>query len=386
MKNRWVVLSAGIVIQTILGGIYAWSTFVPALTSVYKFTKGQCGFIFGLTIAVFTLAMTLAGWVLNKKGPAFTAFTGSVLYMTGYFLASYGQGDYFYLLIGLGVLAGAGIGFGYVCPLSTGMKWFPEKKGFITGIAVAGFGFGAVLFSSLGEYLLLSGLDVLEIFRLIALVFGTLLMVSSLLLKNPDSKEQTLAQPVSMGLVFTLPFAVLFIGIFAGTFSGLLVIGNLTPIVVNAGLTEKTAALAVAIFAAGNALGRIFWGFAFDRISFKSIPASLAFSSVFLLIFIFPVPLWAVYAAAGLLGFGFGANFVIYAASCSKKFGIRAFSRLYPVCFLGYGIAGLTGPGTGGMIADVSGSYINAIYISTAITVTAFFISLLGLKYFDENK
>lgn len=386
MKNKWVVLFAGIIIQTVLGGIYAWSTFVPELVEKYALTKAQCGFIFGLKIGVFTLAMILAGWVFTKRGPRFTAIIGSLLYMSGFFLAFLSKGNYIYLLLSFGIVTGSGIGFGYVCPLATGMKWFPEKKGLITGISVAGFGGGAVLFSYFAQHFFSQGLDVLELFRYISLGFGTLILIASMFLSEPDFEQDKVGEPVSMSAVYTAPFIISFLCIFAGTFSGLLVIGNLVPMVVKAGLSAEHTAMAISVFALGNAIGRVFWGFAFDRLSFKSIPISLFCSALFLLIFIFPVPSWALLIGAGLLGFGFGSNFVIYAATISRFFGTNSFSRIYPLCFLGYGIAGLTGPGVGGAIFDKFSSYSYAIYLSIGITMIAFIISGLGLKVFKNKK
>ncbi|HMA62058.1 MAG TPA: MFS transporter, partial [bacterium] len=165
MKNKWVNLIAGIIIQTILGGIYAWSIFVPHLINNYGLSKGQCGTIFGVSIAVFTLAMTLAGRILSRRGPRFTASIGAVLFLVGYLIASFSGGSFIILLVGIGLFAGSGIGFGYVCPLSVGMQWFPKHKGFITGVAVAGFGGGAIILSSVASHFLNAGMNVLIFFR-----------------------------------------------------------------------------------------------------------------------------------------------------------------------------------------------------------------------------
>ncbi len=119
MKNRWLVLIAGVLIQSILGGVYAWSSLTPWFNQ-YGISKAQSGFIFGVTIAVFTVAMIGAGQLVNKKGPRVTALIGALLYGCGYLLAAYSGGEYLILLLAIGGFAGAGIGFGYVCPLSVG--------------------------------------------------------------------------------------------------------------------------------------------------------------------------------------------------------------------------------------------------------------------------
>ena len=386
MKNRWVVLAAGVLIQTVLGGIYAWSTFAPYLGKSYGLNKGQCGFIFGLTIAVFSLAMIPAGRLLAKKGPRLTASIGAILFMSGYLIASTSQGSYTMLLLSLGVAAGAGIGFGYVCPLSVGMKWFPEKKGLVTGVAVAGFGGGAVALSSVAGHYLQSGMDVLTFFRYFGLVSGGILLAASMLLVDPEETRAGAAKEKNYAAVFTAPFIILTLGMFAGTFAGLLIIGNLSPIMLKLGLTKSEAIFAISLFAVGNAIGRVSWGYAFDYLGYKSIPAYLLAYALFSIMLLLPLGNKLVLLTVALLGFGFGANFVLYASTVTRQFGIESFPNLYPICFLSYGLAGITGPGVGGRIADYTGSYNTALYISIGIIVFAVLLTTVKKGLFEEPK
>ena len=385
MKNRWIILSAGCLIQSILGGIYAWSTFVPYLMKSYRLSAGQCGFIFGVTILTFTSVMILSGWVLTKKGPGLAAGIGAGLFTGGYLLASTSKGSFPLLLLSLGVVVGAGIGFGYVCPLSVGMKWFPKKRGLVTGVAVAGFGGGAVLLSTIGEHLLLGGMDILIFFRWFAICLGVLLFGAAILLADPPSAKASASVPYDLSAVFTWPFGLTSIGMFAGTFAGLLIIGNLTLLVMKAGLTEAQAVVSVSIFAIGNALGRIVWGQLFDHLVYKSVPLSLGSFAVISGLLLLPLPHWFLLVCSGLLGFGFGANFVIYASALSRNFGTTLFPRLYPICFLAYGVAGLVGPVVGGYLADVIGSYDLSLYICIALVSFAGILSLVQLRVFEPS-
>jgi OFA family oxalate/formate antiporter-like MFS transporter len=384
MKNRWVVLSAGIIIQTILGGIYAWSVFVPGLMDSYGIDKGQSGIVFGVCIGVFTVAMIFAGRLLSRKGPRITALIGAVLFATGYFTASLSKGHFGLLTTGIGVLAGAGIGFGYVCPLTVGMQWFPKHKGLISGLAVAGFGGGAIILSSIASHLLGNGMDVLQVFRWIAFIPGSMLVAAALLLASPEQPFRGTRFGGDWTHMRSAPFMVAFLGLFAGTFAGLLVIGNLTPIATGAGLSLELAAQSVSAFAVGNAAGRIIWGFLFDRTRYRTIPLSLGGFAAALILFKFSAAPWLFLLSAALLGFGFGANFVIYASALSTFFGVEAFPRLYPFCFLGYGIAGITGPALGGMLAERTGAYDSALLISTGIVVLVTVITTLSLRVYQK--
>lgn len=385
MNNRWLVLVAGCLIQTVLGGIYAWSTFVPYLLKGYRLSRGQCGFIFGLTILVFASSMILAGRVMIKKGPRFTALIASSLFMSGYLFASLSNGSFALLLLSLGIISGCGIGFGYVCPLSVGMKWFPDKKGLVTGVAVAGFGAGAVLLSSIAEFFLLNGMDILIFFRWFGICSGVILFTAAMLLSEPPSATCNTSTSHDRSAIFTWPFLLSSIGLFAGTFAGLLIIGNLAPIILRAGLTEKQAAFSVSIFAVGNGLGRIIWGKLFDHFNYKCIPLSLGSFAVAATLLLFSPPDWLLMLAVSWIGFCFGANFVIYASAISRFFGTASFPRLYPVSFMAYGIAGAIGPGLGGFLADTTGTYNTAISICIALVASAGALSVLKLKVFQHQ-
>lgn len=372
MINRWLALTAGCIIQTVLGGIYAWSTFTPYLQKNYGLSMAQCGFIFGTTIFVFTSSMILAGRVLEKRGPRFTAALSALLFLTGYSTASLSGGSFPLLLTGISGIAGCGIGFGYVCPLSVGMKWFPEKRGMVTGVAVAGFGAGAILLSSIAEYFLMNSMDVLLFFRRYGLTAGLTLFAAALFLSEPPGRTAQKSGPVRLAAVFTWPFAINAAGLFAGTFAGLIIIGNLSSIVVESGFTEQHGALAVSLFAVGNGLGRIAWGRFFDQLRYKSIPLSLTGFAAAIALLLWPSGIWFFLFTIILLGFFFGANFVIYAAAISHYYGMASFPRLYPLVFMAYGVAGIIGPGTGGALAGLTGSYRLTIMLCIGlVTVTA---------------
>ncbi len=264
------------------------------------------------------------------------------------------------------------------------MQWFPNHKGLISGLAVAGFGGGAILVSSAATRLLEGGMDVLEVFRWMGWILGGVLAVAALLLASPRPPAGGPADSRAASRMRTAPFLLSLLGLFAGTFAGLLVIGHLTPIAERAGLSLAFAARAVSAFAVGNAAGRVAWGVGFDRIGFRAIPFSLAGLAVGLGLFSVARTPGLFMTAAVLLGFGFGANFVVYASALSAHFGLEAFPRLYPFCFLGYGVAGLAGPPLGCWMAERTGSYGPALLLGLAILLAAAIATTLGLRAFEN--
>ncbi|MBN2510607.1 MAG: MFS transporter [Spirochaetales bacterium] len=381
-KKKWVVLAAGVCIQIVLGGVYAWSTFTPYLLDGYGLSKGQNGLIFGTTIISFTAVMIAAGRVLNRRGPRLTALIGALLFLLGYLLSSWTKGSFPLLVLSIGVMSGAGIGFGYVCPLSAGMKWFPRQKGLVTGVAVAGFGGGAVLLTAAAN-ILLPRMDILDFFRWYGISAGALLFAASLLLSFPedhDTEKQTRPAIALTTPAFFLSAA----GLFAGTFAGLMVIGNLSLILETAGHAITVVAVSIAVFAGGNALGRICWGIFYDRLKELAMPLSLVNMALPALLLLVPLSPPVLYTAILLLGFGFGSNFVVYAGVISDYYGIQAFSSVYPISFLAYGLAGLIGPGAGGMIADRTGSFTAAIAFSVAMLGAAALALYINRRVFQS--
>lgn len=369
----YAVLAASIVMQVGLGSVYAWSVFVPSLTNIYGMTQAQSQVIFGTTIAVFTLSMVLAGKLQNRYGPAPVGFVGGVLFGAGYLIASFSGGEFVRLLLGIGFVAGAGTGFGYVCPLATCIKWFPDRKGLVSGLAVAGFGGGAVLLSALAGRLFAEGRTVLEVFRVVGIWYGVAIVGASLLLANPrEYKARTFGESRVGRQVFSdRRFWRLVTGIWAGTFGGLLVIGNLQPIGLASSVPSGFAAAAVGSFAIGNSLGRLGWGALTDRIGDRAIPASLLFlgAAIALLLVPFPAP-WSFVAVSLLAGFGFGACFVVYMAQTVNDFGAENMASVYPYIFLAYGFSGIAGPTVGGWLYDMSGSYFGAILVGAGVVLS----------------
>ncbi len=367
---RYVFLAASVLIQTCIGGLYAWSEFVPALKTAHNLTTAQTQLVFGCLIAVFTVSMVCAGRLLNRLSPAWVAGAGGILFGGGYLTASCSGGNFYLLLLGIGLLAGLGTGFCYVCPLAICAKWFPERKGLATGIAVAGFGGGAVVLAYLGEILFSRGLDVLAVFRWIGLLYGGLILLAALPLRLPPSQEEPGEAIRFAALVRDRYFWGLSLGMLAGTFAGLLVIGNLKLLILSRGIDSAAATAAISAFAVSNALGRVAWGWGADRLRARAVPLSLAFLAGSLLLT--GVLLHSRVGAVGLsalIGFGFGACFVVYAAQVGSHYGVDHVGAVYPLVFLAYGLSGLIGPWAGGAIYDSTKSYMGSILASAVIVI-----------------
>lgn len=396
--KRYIILIAAATLQLCLGGVYAWSTFVPELEAEFGINQAHSQHIFGTCIFVFTLTMILAGWLQNRYGPRWIALIGAVCYGAAYLGAGFFGRDYWSLIIFKGVLEGVGIGFGYVCPLATVLKWFPRKKGLAAGVVVGGFGAGGMILSSIAFQLLNWGFSVSEIFLYFGVGYLLLASISAMLLTVPPLPEYS-AESVKSGkrteatslslykLLLDSRFLVLSMGMFCGTFTGLLIIGSLKPMGLEAGLPETLAVLAISLFSVGNSAGRIIWGALADRFGKVMIPLSLLFLSG---VVAWVMPLRDVHSfifvvMAGLVGFGFGACFVLYAAETARYFSSEAVGTVYPlIFFLGYGLPGIFGPVAGGWLRESTGNYHFPIVL--AATVPLFGALITGVLFREPNK
>src|ERR1700733_8181399 len=153
--NRWIIAIAGILMQVALGAVYAWSVFRIPLTRTYGWSISQVTFAFELAIMVLGFASFAGGEWMRKAGPRPIAMLAAILYGGGTILAGLSH-SIGMLYLAYGVIGGAGLGLGYIVPGATLIRWFPDKRGMITGLAVAGFGAGALLTAPIAESLLTS--------------------------------------------------------------------------------------------------------------------------------------------------------------------------------------------------------------------------------------
>ena len=189
VSNRGFVVLGAVLIQLCLGAIYAWSVFTPDLQDA-GWSKTQTQIVFSVGLAMFAIVMVLAGRKLPEYGPRKLAVAGGITLGLGYALAAIGGGDNFWIvLIGVGFIGGAGIGLAYVVPIAVGMRWFPDHKGMISGAAVAGFGFGALIWvkvaGSWGNLIDNIGLD--GTFLVYGIAFTALVLVGAIWMEMPPA-------------------------------------------------------------------------------------------------------------------------------------------------------------------------------------------------------
>lgn len=385
LKYRCIInVLASVLIMCCAGSVYAWSIFVAPLKDSFGLSTAQTQLIFGFIIASFSITMLFVSRIERRLGPKIPAAIGAVLFSSGYLLASFSGGNVVLILLGISILSGAGMGFGYVTVLTTLVKWFPDHKGLATGIAVAGFGSGAILLSQIGQPILNNGMTVTEVFRAIAIIYGIIFLVSALLISAPANDRKAPAEkPISIRvLARDKRFWVLFYTFFAGSFAGLMLIGNLKPMGLSYGISEEAAVLAIVLLSAGNAIGRILWGQIWDKIGgIRSVSIALALVAVSMLALLARISNDAAFLSLCLIiGLCYGANFVLYASDVSNIYGIQQLGIIYPIVSIAYGISGIAGPVAGGFLFDVTNQYYIPIILSSVICLSGLAAYVLFMK------
>ncbi len=380
--RKYLVLTAAVLMQCCLGSNYAWSVFVPLLVEQHGLSVTESQVIFGTVSLVFTVVFLLGGRLQDRFGPRPLALVGGTIFCLGYILAGHSDGSFRALWLFIGVFLGAGTGIGYMSPIAASVKWFPKHKGLVTGIAVAGYGMGAVFVAFAAELLFSRGHGVLDVFRILGIAYLVIILPCSLAIVNPAAARQARKHrglPLK-SYIYERRFWGLFCGIFPAISAGLMIIGNLKPIGLSWGLHAHLAATGVGLLAAFNGAGRIVWGLVSDRVGGKNaILASLVLVSLTLFgALTLPKSPVLFLSLAVLIGFNYGGTLVLYASEVARVYGAENMGSVYSTLFVSNGIAGIIAAPLAGKIYDSTGSYAPSLLIfGLACVVSLVVVKLL---------
>ena len=387
--KKYLTVVASFVIMLCIGGIYSWSIIASALMEDYQLSAIQSQIIFGVLIAILPVTMIFVAKIGSKIYKKYIGYVSGILFLLGYLLAGASHGNFLLLFTGIGIFSGVGTGFGYWLALTTPVMWFPGKKGLITGIAAAGFGLGAVLMSEFSEIILRQGYNVLELLKIIGISYGIVILAFSNLIYTVQNDPTKIEAPAKLRQFMSAGiFKKLFAGVFLGTFAGLLIIGSLKIIGGQYDISEHILILGVALFAFANFSGRLIWGFLSDYLGAGlSIFLALLFQSLSIIsLNVFQLSDSSYLIISSLIGFGFGGNFVLFAKETAQVFGVNNLGLVYPYVLLGYSIAGIAGPLSGGLLYDLSHSYHSAIFLAALVSLAGSLLFLIHVLSSTKNK
>lgn len=390
----WIVTLSGTGINLALGVLYTWSVISKGIPDTWGWSETQRALPYSVACMVFALMMVPAGRMQDKIGPRIVATIGGILTGIGLMVASQFTNIWMFV-VGFGLLAGSGIGFGYASATPPAVKWFPPAKtGMIVGIVVSGFGLASVYISPLANFLIgRYGVST----TMLIFGIGFLIVVSCLsqFLANPPTaqKPKTIvkgvvpAQPPAAvsdfspsDILKTPAFYLVWLTYFFAAGAGLMVIGKLAKMVdTQAGF--KAGFLLVALLAIGNASGRLVAGFTSDKIGRTRVLA-ICLGMQALLMFLMPslrsAPIMILFSI--LMGFNYGANLAVFPSITKDFFGLKNFGVNYGLVFTAWGVGGFVLPTMSGMIYDATKSFQYAFYAAGCLCLLALMITFVIRK------
>jgi len=413
-SGRWYMAAMATLLMVCLGTVYAWSYFQTPIMKEFGWNNTQVSLIFSFAIFFLGVSAAIGGVWLPKIGPRKMALAGSVLFSLGYAIASFALSlkSLPLLYIGYGVIGGTGLGLGYVTPVATISKWFPDKKGLATGMVIMGFGLGALVMSKILAPTLLgwTGGNLVTVFLALACLFFVLTMLSSLALKNPPAgwsptakkgpkqAAASSAPPMSPGEayrnasgdIFSKKFAFVWIMFFCNITAGIAIVGFQSPMFqdlwkkTNSALTpEALAALGatlIAITSLFNGFGRFFWGAVSDRVGrIKTFRIMLGSELVIFAVLILTGNPWIFAILLCWILMCYGGGFGTMPATISELFGQGKMTVMYGVVLTAWACGGVVGPQITAFIKDKMPGNASTLsfIVGAAFVAVGFIVSLL---------
>ena len=391
-QNRWGIAVAGFFMQVALGAVYAWSVFRIPLAKQFHWSIADVTLTFTIAIFVLGISAFFGGLWLNKSGPRVVALMGGFLYGTGVFLASFSAYKLWWLYLSYGVIGGVGLGFGYIVPIAVLVKWFPDRRGLITGIAVGGFGAGALVTAPVASRLIQS-VGVLPTFAYLGIAYLIVTMSTGYFMQNPPNgwkpsgwvpsaiqTAQRAAKDYTLGgALATWQWWALWLLLFLNTSAGISLISQESPMFQEiAKASVIVAAGMVGIASIGNGVGRIFWAWVSDGITRRW---------TFVVMFLFQVGLFwmlpgitsvtVLTVVAFIILMCYGGGFGTLPAFAADYFGSKNVGPIYGLMLTAWGCASAFGPLLIAHLRQASGSYVSGLHVIAGIMAASILLPIL---------
>jgi len=396
LTNRWLMVAAALVLQLCLGVLYAWSVFRAPLMKQFGWTVKEAGYPLMASFFFFAVGMIVAGRWQDKAGPRKVAIFGGVLLAAGCFLAGAIGQTVGGMVFAYGILGGLGVGFAYVTPIATCIKWFPDMRGTITGLAVFGFGAGTLVFGPLINKLVAS-MGLQQTFFVVGAIMLVCVCGAGSMFKVPPAGYKpagwnppaaAAGAPTKLDwapneIIGNAQFYVLWLIYLFGAGAGLMIIGQAVPIGLEvAKLDRAVAAAGLGTMALLNGLGRLVHGSISDKIGRKNT-VILCFCE-YLVAFLLLLPnadtftKWLV--GICIVGFSYGGYLAVMPSITADYFGTKSLGANYGYLFTAWGIAGVCGPFMIDAVRTSTGSFTNAMYYISAACVAGIVLVFVSKK------
>lgn len=398
-KNRWLMAAAAVGVHICIGSVYAWSVYVNPIKEQMDWTLTDVTIAFSVAIFFLGLSAALMGKFVERKGPKVSALISAALFGLG----TAGSGfaimmeSKMMLYFFYGVLGGAGLGIGYISPVSTLVKWFPDKRGMATGLAIMGFGFAAAVWGPTIK-VLITEIGIANTFITLGAVYFVIMASAAMYLEKPEegylpegfkkkveAGHKTIKTDLAMlgahEAVKTPRFYGLWLMIFINVTCGIAIIGVASPLLQEVlGVTALVAAAAVGLMGIFNGVGRIVWASLSDYLT-RPVVYIIFFATQAVAFYVLP-SVTEIILFQFILYFimtCYGGGFASLPAYIGDIFGTKELGAIHGYVLTAWAAAGLVGPLIISMVKDATGSYSETLYVFSGFFVVALVISIAML-------
>ena len=366
--NRWLPVIGAVFIQFCLGTAYIWSVFQTGVAQkIFGGDNASAALTFSILLGTLTFGSTIGGRLQDKRTPGPVVLLGGLILGIGFIIASFTTETFPWLLwIAYGVTGGFGMGMIYSTLIATCQKWFPDKRGLITGIIVSALGFGGVIFTPIARALI-GSVGELQTFLWLGVIFIIVTVSGSFLIKNPPvgytvagfvpkkTKNVFIQQDfTSLQMIKTIQFYIVTFTFLLACMAGLMMIGFAAPIAVGKGLTPQVAATGVMIIALFNSFGRVFWGWISDKMGRKNTLLVLLVITAGIILMVNIVNGYMLLVLIAVIGFSYGGFLGVFPVLTAEYWGMKNMGANYGIIMLGFGLGAIISSYIAGYFKNLS--------------------------------
>lgn len=391
-RNRYIIAFAGIMLHLMIGGVYAWSVFTAPIVKQTGWAETSVSFAFSLAIFFLGMSAAFMGRLVEKFGPTVTGTISSICYGLGVFLTGIAiENQQLWLLyLAYGVIGGLGLGAGYVTPVSTIIRWFPDKRGLATGLAIMGFGFAALLTGPVAQNLM-AKFGVSNTFYILGIFYFIVMLIAAQFIKKPRANELPKAvvkkashfsltgQNMTANEAVKTPiFWALWLMFFINITTGIGLVSAASPMAQSmTNMSVSVAALMVGILGLFNGFGRLAWATLSDYLGRPKTYSAIFILDIVMLIILVLCKTPIIFALAlCLLLSCYGAGFSVIPAYLGDVFGTRELGAIHGYILTAWAAAGMVGPVLLSYTHQILHNYYVTLIVFIVIDILAFLVSL----------
>jgi MFS transporter, OFA family, oxalate/formate antiporter len=385
--------------QICLGAVYGWSVFKIPLMKAHGWAETSVQLNFTLAILFLGVGTVIGGLWQDRVGPRKVATVAGVLYGIGYLVASYGaaHSSLSTLYLGYGVLSGIGMGMGYITPVATLVKWFPDKRGLMTGVAVCGYGAGALIMAPIATKMVQAN-GVPYTFMWLGIVYLVVVVIAAQFYANPPQgwtlpgwQPKSAVAKAASAYNFTVreaagtwQFYLLWFMLFLNVSAGIMIISQASPMAQSkefVGMTALQAAGMVSLISIFNGMGRVFWAWVSDFIG-RARVYFLLFAIQAVVFFLLPrvhdATLFSIFFA--IIGLCYGGGFGTMPSFTADFFGPKYMGGIYGWILLAWGAAAIPSPIMIARLHQSTGAFSTAVYIIAGVMACSLVLPLIAKR------